>query len=173
MSLRVVSGWTELWEALAASPVSVSLREATWAYPALETIHLIGIAILVGPIMIFDMRILGLRGHLPVAATHELLLPWVWIGFGLNAVSGLLLFASDAAEFAANPAFAAKMALIALAGLNAVFFQWRYRELVAAAALRGSLAEPAVPAGAKGQAAISILIWLCVVAAGRLIAYTG
>ncbi len=172
MTAQLFSSWTEMWESLAALPFSVALREATWAYPALETIHLIGIALLVGPILVFDLRVLGLRAGLPLADTHDLLLPWVWTGFALNAVSGLLLFASDAAEFAANPAFAAKMSLIVVAGINAAVFQWRFGRTLAGATPHGSAAFGA-PMGAKVMALISVVTWLAVITAGRLIAYTG
>ncbi|MCH9807701.1 MAG: hypothetical protein K0U74_08225 [Alphaproteobacteria bacterium] len=144
-------------------PISKFVSGSIWAYPALETVHLIGLGLLFGPIIIYDLRILGFLRSVTPATLASTLLPWVWTGFALNALSGLLLFASDAVEFGINPAFQAKMALIFLAGLNAVTFQMRYR-------------QSATPAGAQGpslkiQAAFSILIWLSVIVAGRMIAY--
>ncbi|MBI1385891.1 MAG: hypothetical protein GC150_13380 [Rhizobiales bacterium] len=158
--------WTVLWEAVAELAAARFVAETTWAYPALETVHLIGIALLFGPILVFDLRVLGVGRAIAPGRLHAILLPWVWTGFSLNVTSGLLLFASDAAEFATNSAFQAKIALIVLAGLNAIAFRSRFQPW--ARSLDGS--GPA-PAGAREIALVSILLWLGVLTAGRLIAY--
>lgn len=145
-------------------PVSHFVRTSVWAYPVLEMLHLIGIGLLFGPIIIYDLRVLAGWGEIATPAAARLLLPWVWTGFTINALSGLLLFASDAVEFAANPAFQAKMALLAIAGLNASVFQLR--------ADPGLLSGPAPAIGFRAQAAFSLMIWFAIIVAGRMIAYS-
>lgn len=154
-----------LWSDIAASTIATMVRESVWAYPMLETVHIIGLALVFGSILAFDLRILGLSKALPVRNLGQHLLPWVWTGFALNAVSGLLLFMSDAVEFAANPALRAKLALLALAGLNAYVFQARYADATA------WNEDASAPAGAKVSAIVSIILWLAVITAGRMIAY--
>ncbi len=145
-------------------PISHFVRSSVWAYPVLEMLHLIGIGLLFGPIVIYDLRVLAGWGDIATPAAARLLLPWVWTGFIINATSGLLLFASDAIEFAANPAFQAKMALLAIAGLNASLFQFR--------ANPGQLNGPALAISFRAQAAVSLVIWFAIIIAGRMIAYS-
>ncbi|MBU2583620.1 MAG: hypothetical protein KJ622_18080 [Alphaproteobacteria bacterium] len=149
-------------------PLSQFVRSAVWAYPILEMLHILGLGLLFGPIIIYDLRVIGIVCASNPNALAALLLPWVWTGFTVNATSGFLLFASDAIEFAANPAFQAKMALILLAGLNAAVFQYRASRCEAD---REAIADTSQTSGMRLQAAISILLWLSVIVAGRLIAY--
>lgn len=154
------------WHDVAATAVASYVREAAWAYPLLETVHMIGLGLLFGGIVALDLRILGAARDLPITRLAAHLLPWVWAGFVLNVVSGALLFASDAAEFAANSSFRVKLALIALAGLNALAFQWR---VYPTAPAWDRDARP--PAAARTLAALSIALWLAVITAGRMMAY--
>lgn len=153
-----------LLQAILHSPVSHFVRSSVWAYPILEMLHLIGIGLLIGPIVIYDLRILAGWGEIDAPVAARLLLPWVWTGFIINALSGVLLFASDAVEFAANPAFQAKIALLLIAGLNAAVFQFR--------ADPSQLNAPAPALSFRMQAAFSLTIWLAIIIAGRMIAYS-
>lgn len=155
-----------LWQWLVETPVAAFVREAVWAYPLLETVHLVGLALVVGPILAFDLRLLGWHRDILVDRLAAHLLPLVLSGIAINIVSGGLLFASDAVEFAANPALQAKLALILVAVLNAAWFQrrvfpdhhaWRQR-------------TPA-PQAARIAAVVSISVWLMVLTAGRMMAY--
>ncbi|MGQ0671344.1 MAG: hypothetical protein ACT4N2_00485 [Hyphomicrobium sp.] len=155
-----------IWTSLEHSAVATFVRESVWAYPILETVHIVGLGLLFGAIVSFDLRVLGLSKSLPVTTLERHLLPWVWVGFALNAASGTLLFASDAVDFSANPALMAKLALIAAAGANALVFQRR----IAAGTAGWQVDRPASPA-ARLSAALSIALWLAVIIAGRMIAY--
>lgn len=152
---------------LEASPVGASVRESLWLFPAIETVHLLGMATLVGSVAAFDLRLLGvaLRGQ-RVTALARLLLPWAWAGFAVQVVTGTLLFSSEAVHVYANPAFRFKMLLIALAGAHALVFHW----VIARDVTKwddGRL----MPAKAKVAGFISLLIWVGVVAAGRWIGF--
>lgn len=156
----------EFWQVLADSAPAVWVRTSAWAYPLLETAHVIGLGLLFGSIVMMDLRLLGLNRVLPIGPLGRHLLPAAWTGFVINATSGTLLFMSDAPEFAANTAFRLKLVLIAVAGLN-VFLVHRgpYRQAVAADPQR------TVTTRVRIAAVVSIALWICVIAAGRMIAY--
>jgi hypothetical protein len=153
------------WDAVQQSAAAAFVGESVWAYPALEIVHVLGIALVFGPILIFDLRVLGLYRDVDLSRLHRILLPWVWTGFALNAASGALMFVSDAAEFAANTAFRFKLALIAVAALNAVAFQKRWFPAI------GGADDPKISFRAKASAGASIALWLAIISAGRLMAY--
>ena len=155
-----------LWDPVTNSALSTFIRESLWAYPALETVHLIGLALIFGPILMFDLRVLGRSSDMNIRRMHQTFLPWVWTGFALNIASGVLLFISDAAEFASSPALYVKLALIALAGINALMFQ---RLLFPR--LPGASASSTLAGAARVSAAVSILLWTGIIVAGRMVAY--
>jgi hypothetical protein len=138
-----------MWTRLASHP---------WAYPALEVLHLVGVALLFGGLVVFELRLLGLARALDLRALARLVLPLALLGFALCAFSGLCMFATQPQELLANPAFRFKLVLLALAGANAAWFH-----------ARGSLALGDRPARAQGL--LSLGIWLAVIICGRWIAY--
>ena len=129
-----------------------------WLYPALEVVHIVGIALLLGSLVLFELRVWGLGAALPAPALARLALPVTLAGFGLAAASGLLMFSSQPGELLANRAFLAKMGLLLLAGLNAAAFHWR-----------GGLAR--LDAWARMQTVLSLGLWIAVIMCGRWIAY--
>ena len=141
------------------------MRENAWAYPILETLHIFGLAIVFGGMVILDLRLLGFGSALPADRLARHVLPLVWFGFGLNVISGSLLFASDAVEFASNTSLRVKLALLAAAGLNAFFYQ-RFEARRRASSVAPSLNDPT-----RVFAVVSLLLWVGVVTAGRMIAY--
>ena len=158
-----MSGWLE---ALERSALGATMRESSWLYPLAETIHLLGLATLVGCAVAFDLRLLGVSRHLPARAAARHLLTCARTGFAVAAVSGFLLFTADATALVGNPAFRWKLLLIALAGLNALRFHLGpYRRVES-----WDPGHP-MPAGARLAAAVSLAAWIGAVAAGRLIAY--
>lgn len=148
--------------------VGGGIRESLWLFPAIETLHLFGIVVLVGTSTVFDLRLLGwMMRRERVSEVGAWLLPWAWAGFAVQVVTGALLFSSEAVKVYGNPAFRLKMLLILLVGVNALIFHLTaYRKV--AAWDEGE----AAPAGAKVAGAVSILLWLGVVAAGRFIGFT-
>ena len=155
------ASWTERVE---ANSFSELIRSSRWGYPVIEIAHLMGLAILVGAAALFDARLLGFWRGLPITEAARYLLTPVWMGFGVAVGTGLLMFVTDATELMSNPAFRLKLALIAVAGLNAAAFhvgpfrsakKWGAR----------------TPVSGKVAAVISLVIWAGVVACGRLIAY--
>jgi len=135
-----------------------ALRSHLWAYPALEIVHICGIAVLLGNLVLLEMRVFGLGAALPVRDLARLSLGLAAAGFSIAAASGLLMFASQPAELLANRAFTLKMLLLLTAACNAGWFHGR-----------ASLDK--LDAVARAQMVLSTLIWLAVVACGRWIAY--
>lgn len=143
---------------LEATALAEAIRRSVWAYPALETVHIAGIGVLIGAVLLLELRLFGLGGDIGVVPLARLALRTALAGFACAVISGSLLFVSAATEVAANPAFRVKLVLILIAGLNALVFHAR-------GGLRGR------DALARLQAVASLLLWLSVLAAGRLIAY--
>jgi hypothetical protein len=153
-------------EWLQSTWVGVLVAESLWGYPLFETIHSIGMAMLIGSLGLINLRVLGVKADLPLLATRQLL-PLAWFGFTLNAISGSLLFSSDAVYFFESYTFRIKMVVIVLGGLNAALLGRRiFRDAAA-----GSSAAPPT-ASTKWIAASSLVFWFSAVCAGRLIAYT-
>lgn len=153
-------------EWLQFSPVGNFVATTLWAYPLLETLHTIGMALLLGSLGLMNLRVLGYKPELPLLGTRELL-PLAWLGFTVNAVSGLLLFTSDPVTFFFSYTFRIKILLIVLAGINAYLLGLKVLQPARAA---GSAYVPA--AGAKAIAASSLVFWVGAIVAGRLVAYT-
>jgi len=143
------------------------LRQSNWAFPALDTIHTIGIVMVAGTIMLVDLRLLGLGlRSVPIAQLVSRIVPSTLWGFALMFVSGGLLFSSEAVKLYHSPAFRIKMILLALAGLNAlIFHRTIYRDV--------ANWDPAsdVPAQARLAGLLSLVFWIAIIAAGRAIAY--
>jgi hypothetical protein len=142
------------------------MRQWLWLYPAVETIHITGIALLFGSIAVLDLRLLGLSKSISVKRLAGHTLPWSAGAFLLIVPSGLAMFTAHASEFIDNPVFALKMSLLLAAGVNAGIFH--------AGVFRGAAGwDVAVtpPPAARAAAAVSLLVWMSVIACGRLLAY--
>lgn len=150
-------------EALA---IAKAMREQLWLYPAVEVVHIVGFVVLVGSVVMFDLRVLGLSRGVPVRGLARHLLPWSVAALLLIVPSGLLMFAAHAGDFLGNRAFQVKMALLLAAGMNAAFFHTGPYQSVAAWDTNAT-----APLPARISVAASILIWIAVIACGRLLAY--
>ncbi|WP_247887226.1 hypothetical protein [Azospirillum sp. SYSU D00513] len=158
------SGWLA-W--LQGSPLGVAMRESLWLYPAVEILHILGFVLLVGAVIGFDLRLAGWRGRgLPADGLARLLLPLSVAGFVLAVMSGLALFTVEATAYVRNPAFLAKLALVALALLNILAFHGGAGRRISCWGT-----DPSPPPAARLAGIASLLLWVAALAAGRLIAY--
>jgi hypothetical protein len=149
------------------SAVGAAVRESLWLFPAIETVHLLGMAALVGSVAVLDLRLLGWAMRQErVSALSGKLLPWAWAGFAVQVVTGVLLFSSEAVKVYSNPAFRLKMLLIFLAGMHAlIFHRIVYRDVT-------NWDEGALlPMKAKVSGFVSILLWVGIVTSGRFIGF--
>ncbi len=129
-----------------------------WAYPALEVVHLVGIGILLGNLVLFELRVWGLGAEIALRPLARLSLTLAVGGFCLAAMSGLLMFASQPGELLGNRSFLIKLGLLMAAGTNAAAFH-----------ARGGLLH--LDRIAKLQTLLSLGLWLGVIICGRWIAY--
>jgi hypothetical protein len=151
--------------ALEASAIGVALRDVSWLFAAVKAVHLAGIAMLAGSIAVLDLRLLGFRRSIPVRRLAGRVLPWTAASFFLIVPSGLAMFVANAGELIANPVFAVKICLILLAGANAgIFHAGAFRR----AAQWNVDAMP--PTAARAAAAVSLALWVSVIACGRSLA---
>jgi hypothetical protein len=153
-----------VWLQASAFARWVGESDSIWAYPAILTLHTIGLALVVGPNVVLDFRLLGLGREAPIGALENVFRP-MWIGFAINAASGVALFVSQAEFIGIKPIFYVKLGLIAL-GLVTVLM---IRQLVFKT--RAALDAP-VSAGVKVLAATSLIVWAAAIAAGRYTAYS-
>lgn len=142
---------------------STWLRESNsiWAYPTVLTLHTVGLGILVGANAALDLRVLGWGQGIALADMRPLF-RWMWIGFWINALSGVVLLAADASTKAAAPMFLIKLGLV---GVGVVLMSMQRREVFAPSA--------AITPAARALAASSLTVWLVAIGAGRLMAYPG
>jgi hypothetical protein len=129
-----------------------------WAWPALEVVHIAAIAMLLGPLVLFELRVWGVGATLELAALARFALALSLTGFGLAALSGLTMFLTSPGDLLANRPFVVKMMLLALLGANASWFH-----------LRGGVRR--LDLLARVQTALSLGLWLGVIICGRWIAY--
>jgi len=169
-------------------PAIVAFHESLYLFPLVEGTHLLGLAFSVGILAVIDLRLLGVafRG-VPKGLLLKQLRPWLLWGFSITFVTGLILLASEASTAISNPAFLYKLAFIALAGVNAVVFEWRTRQEDLAHVKAHQIA--ALPEASTHQVArhatlparsarydqisggVSLLLWVLVIVSGRLIPY--
>ena len=148
MPLLRLCQWLQL------TPVSVAIRESTWVFPILDAVHCVGIILVAGTIVIVDLRLLGLgMRRQPVSSVIAQVLPWTFFGVAFMFVTGSLLAWAEPVKLYRSPFFRWKLLFLAIAGLNALLFHYTTFS----------------PARARVAAAVSIVSWISVIAAGRAI----
>lgn len=145
--------------------VWVSAAPTLWAYPTILMLHTVGLAMIVGPNAVLDLRLLGTGRRVPLAALRQVF-PIMWAGLAINASTGIALFISEATEKGTAWIFYVKLLLIALALAVAI----RTRRIVFGDR-DGAAATDVVTLQAKALAVASLVLWLAAIAAGRLMAY--
>jgi hypothetical protein len=159
---------TAFLEWLQALPLAVFIHKTPWAFTTIEVIHVFAVSLVLGTIMIVDLRLLGLAStKRPFAELSRQVLPFTWAAFVVAVIAGLLLFISRATEYFVNTAFWIKMSLIVLAGINMMIFEFITVRGVQKWNLNRTPPPPARLAGG-----ISIACWILVVVLGRTISFT-
>ena len=147
-----------------ATAVSTMMKTA-WGWPLVESVHFMGLCLLVGSIFLFDLRLLGVGRRIPIAALHKLI-PWGLAGFALTIASGILFVLTEPDQYIYNPAFHFKVFFMMAAGLNAgIFYLTTFRRATAPGAPEDA------PRLAKVIAVASLSLWIGVIVAGRLITF--
>ncbi len=154
-------------EWLENTAVAQFISGSTWAFPTIETTHVLVLVIVVGSIAIVDLRLLGWasKGR-PASGLIHSMLPWTWAAFGLAVASGSLLFTSRAADYIALPAFNAKFVFMGLAGVNMVVFHLVTQRTMA----QWDTGAPAM--GARIAGGLSLLFWGAIIVCGRQVGFS-
>lgn len=161
MSILSVCEW------LQNLPWASGIKHSAWQFPVIESVHSLALSFMLWPAAIVDLRLLDLvMRRRPVSAVATQFLPWVWTGFTVMVLTGVVLFASEAVKCYNSPFFRVKISLLAVAGLNAlIFHKTIFRDI--ASWDDGS----APPWRARLAGGCSLAVWIGVVAMGRALAY--
>jgi hypothetical protein len=152
-------------EGALARTVGTFVTETPWMWPTCETLHFVGLSLLVGVVLLVDLRVLGVVKGVSFASLHRLL-PLAAFGFGVNVITGLLFFVGIPGQYIGNKAFLWKIAFVLVAGLNTVYFTvfdepWKLG--------RGEDA----PMTAKFAAATAMILWVAVMYCGSMLPFLG
>jgi hypothetical protein len=149
------------------SGIGTGIRESIWVFPIVEATHVLALAVSVGILVWFDLRLMGWgMKHQPVSQVHRQLMPYAFVGFVIMFVTGVLLFWSEAEKCYLSGFFRAKVLFLVLAGLNAGIFELRTKKTI-----ENWDKYPVPPVQARMAGLFSILSWAAVIIAGRATAY--
>jgi hypothetical protein len=147
----------------AHSPVAWVMHTA-WGWPIAESLHFLGLSLLVGTVGAFDLRLLGVGRRIPIDAMHRFI-PWGIAGFAINVSTGLMFLLTEPDQYLYNPSFHFKLLFLAVAGANAsLFYLTSYRHIFRTATFDA-------PRRARVIAAVSLCAWMGVITCGRLLTF--
>lgn len=154
-------------EQFLASKISYVMVNSTWAWPASETVHFLGLSLIFGVLLAVNLRILGVMRQIPFADVHRLL-PWGMLGFGANLITGMLFFVGQPKQYLDSAPFYWKILFLMIAGANFLYLT------VFKKAWSGDR-EPGWDAslGDKAMAVLSLFSWLVVLYGGRMLPFIG
>jgi hypothetical protein len=152
----------QAFEWIEHSPVGEFLQNSRILFPMVESVHLLGLALFVGTLLLVDMGLLGLAmRRQPVYEVAAALAPWTWSGFAILLLTGPFMFTAQAAKWHDNPVFWLKLLLL----MAATVFQLSVRRKITSADL--SLR----PATAKLIGAVSLILWISTALSGKIMEY--
>ena len=155
---------------LGATQASLVIQKVFWIIPTVQTLHILAISVVLASMAMFDLRLLGVAGKRhSVVSMSQRFMPWLWGALVVLAVTGGILIVGEPNRALGNVVFLSKMCMLAAAILVTVGFQ-----LVLKRDLAGGSKDLTLPhfALAKIVGAISLILWVGIAVAGRLIAYT-
>jgi uncharacterized membrane protein len=144
--------------------ISDTMVNSTWAWPAAETVHFIGLSLSIGVLLAINLRILGAMKHVPFGDLHRLL-PWGMLGFGANLITGMLFFIGQPGQYLDSTPFYWKVVFLMVAGANFLYLTV-FRRAWAGDAFNAGF-------GDKAMAVLSIFSWLAVLYGGRMLPFIG
>jgi hypothetical protein len=162
MDLAAIPAWLE------ASTVATAIRNSLYLFALIESFHVVGVAVVVGTVLVIDLRLLGLASiQRPFSIIAADVFRWTWLAFALAATTGALMFITNATSYFVNGYFRMKMAMLLLAGLNMAAF-----ELTARRSLPAWDRDLSAPPSGRRVALLSVAIWVVVVFLGRWVGFT-
>src|SRR6185312_6858241 len=154
-------------KSLEDSGVATTIRNSSYLFPSLEAVHVMALGLMLGTITVVDLRLLGVasKGRSAERVSDEVL-RWTWAAFGLVVLTGFTMFTTNARVYVHNTAFLIKLCLLAAAGINMLTFH------LTAARSMGRWDRQAAPPIGKAAAVLSLVLWVAVVFAGRVVGFT-
>ena len=157
---------TQLCDWLAATALSHSLQNTSWAVPLIQTVHILGIAVMLTSMAMLGLRLLGLAGRQQsMQQVAARLLPWMWRTLAVMLATGALLIVAEPTRSLPNQMFQLKMVLLATVLVLSYLIEYSRRASVIRAAPGGEIA------GAPVLGLLILIAWTGIVVAGRWIAY--
>lgn len=152
---------------LRATSASDWINSSRWIWPLCESLHFMGLSLLIGITGFFDLRLMGFFGRVSVAAARALM-PFALVGFAINVATGLVFLIGLPEQYVSNPAWWFKVGFLALAGLNAGVYETRLSAKVLALDPHGD-----TPRAVKLIGFVSLVSWFAVLYCGRMLAFIG
>jgi len=163
MTVYEIQHW--LLTTLGSVEIVKPVMTSKWGWPICESLHFIGLSLLIGTIGMFDMRLLGIAKRIPISALHRLI-PWGIGGYILNIITGSMFLVTAPDQYLYNSAFHLKMLFMAVAGLNVLTF---YSAVFRKVNVLGAGAD--APLAAKWIGGASLFLWTGVIIFGRLLTF--
>lgn len=155
-------------KSLEASGLATRIRDSLFLFPLIESTHVFGLALVFGTIAIIDLRLLGIAStQRSFQRMSSDILKWTWAAFALTALTGALMFSTNARVYYHNSFFRTKMLLLALSGINMLVF-----ERTAGRTIHSWNKAPSAPTVGKAVAVVSLTLWISIIFMGRLIGFT-
>jgi hypothetical protein len=146
-----------------ARRVGTFISTTPWTWPAFETLHMLGLTLVIGVVLLIDLKMLGLLPPVPYATLNRLL-PWAILGFGLNALTGMSFFVGPTYQYVGNRAFNWKLGFLLMAGLNMLLFTFD----------RGWEREgQSPPSHSRALAMSALVLWVGVMFWGSMLPFLG
>jgi hypothetical protein len=152
-------------ELVQASSIATFVNTTNWAWPTMETLHFIGLTLLMGVVLIVNLRMLGVGKNISFAAVHRLL-PWGVLGFVVNVLTGIVFFVTVPDQYTQNIALEYKIALTMIAGANVLYFTVFDQAWAVESGMEA-------PASGKFMAGLTILLWIGIIWLGRMMPFIG
>ena len=152
-------------ELVKTASIATFISSTNWAWPAMESLHFVGLCLLFGAVLVVNLRMLGVMKNVSYAAMHRLL-PWGILGFGINMVTGMLFFITVPGQYTQNVALHWKTVLMMIAGINVIYFTL-FDETWALGP------GDDAPIRGKVMAAVTIFLWAGVIWLGRMMPFIG
>ncbi len=159
-----------LFQQLYDTPVAVAIRESGTLFPWVESVHVLAITLVVGSILAVDLRLVGIAWKTrSISQLTREVLPLTWTAFGVAAITGGLLFSSNAVKYSHNTFFLSKMALLVVAGVNMLAFH-----LLTSRTIEhwDEVHHHQLPPAVKFAGLASMVLWLAIIICGRWIGFT-
>ena len=156
-------------KAMHATTIGQQMTLQPWLWPMCETLHFIGLAMLVGAAGLFDLRLLGFMRRASLSAVMELRL-WAGLGLAINLVTGLMFFAGAPDQYLHNPAWWWKVAFILIAGINILTFEF---SPTTKALVEKIGPNDNTPMRFKVAGGLSLVSWFAVLYCGRMLPFIG